>query len=88
MNKKDIKNYKILDNNDELIIDSLLKYHLYRNCEELTKDIEAVYATSYFNNMWKYRDINGFEHLFDSNNVELTKDIKTMFCHAYNNGYW
>jgi hypothetical protein len=88
MNNIDIELYKVLDNGDELIIDKKLKHHLFRNCEELTKDITAISVTSYPNNWWKYRDTNNFEHLFNSDNIEVTTGIKTMNCHVYSNGYW
>lgn len=88
MDTKNIKTYKVLENHDELIIDNNYRYHLYRNCEELTKYKEAIFATSYHNNYWKYRDISGFEHLFNENNEEITKNIKTMVVECYSNGYW
>lgn len=88
MYSKNIEVYKLLEHGDELIIDRYLKHHLYRNCEELTKGLAAVSAMSYPNGWWKYRDVNGFEHLFNADNVEVTVGIKTMNCHVYNNGYW
>jgi hypothetical protein len=88
MNKENIELYKVLDNGDELIIDKNLKHHLYRNCEELTKDKVAISVTSYPNNWWKFRDGNNFEHLFNDKNIEVTLGIKTMNCHVYNSGYW
>lgn len=88
MDKNNIKTYKVLENYDELIVDNNYRYHLYRNCEELTANIEAIFATSYHNNWWKYRDKSGFEHLFNDNNIEVTRNIKTMMCNSCNNGYW
>lgn len=88
MKKEDIQTYKVLENYDELIIDKNFRHHLFRNCIELTKDVEALFAMSYANNWWKYRDAAGFEHLFDENNNELTKDIKTMVVECHNNRYW
>lgn len=88
MNKNDIKSYRVLENNDELIIDKNYRYHLFRNCEELTKGKEAIFATSYHNDFWKYRDISGFEHMFNANDEEITKGVKTMVVECYNNGYW
>ena len=83
-----MKSYKLLENYDELYIDDKHRHHLYRNCEELTKGIEAIYATSYKNDWWKYRDVYGFEHLIDNNGIEKTKDIKTMLVECYKNNYW
>lgn len=88
MHNKNIELYKVLDNGDELVIDKNLRHHLYRNCEELTKGVEAISVTSYHNGWWKYRDVNNFEHLFNDNNAEVTIGIKTMNCHAYNNSIW
>ena len=88
MNTENIEAYKLLDNGDELVIDKNLKHHLYRNCEELTKNVIAISAMSYPNEWWKYRDGNNFEHLFNAKGVEMTAGIKTMNCHVYTNGYW
>ncbi len=86
MNK--IQEYKLLPNNDELIIDSNLRYHLFRNCDELTAGKEAIFVNSYQNDWWKYRDISGFEHLYNERNEELTNNIKTMYVECYINNYW
>lgn len=88
MNETKIIRYKLLENHDELLVDDNFRYHLYRNCEELTSNIEAIFATSYHNNWWKYRDKSGFEHLINDKNIEVTKNIKTMMCNSCNNGYW
>lgn len=88
MKSEDIKSYKVLENHDELIVDKNFRYHLYRNCEELTKNVQALKATSYSNDWWKYRDTTGFEHLFNAEGIELTKDIKTMVVECYKNNIW
>ena len=88
MKKENVETYKLLENHDELIIDKNFRYHLYRNCEELTVGKEALFATSYINNYWKFRDRQGFEHLYNDNNEELTIGIKTMVIECYKNGYW
>lgn len=80
--------YKILPNHDELVRDKNYRYHLFRDCEELTSNKEALFATSYSNNYWKYRDVNGFEHLYNSRGKELTDGIKTMIVNCYSNSYW
>ena len=53
MNKENVEAYKVLDNGDELIIDKNLRHHLFRNCEELTKDVKAISVISYANGWWK-----------------------------------
>lgn len=87
-NEKNKVTAKVLGNGDELVIDTNFRYHLFRNEEELTKNVQALKAESYANNYWKYRDLNNFEHLFDTNGTELTADIKTMWVEAYKCNYW
>lgn len=88
MKTEEVEKYKLLENHDELIVDKNYRYHLFRNCEELTKDKEALFATSYINNWWKYRDKSGFEHLFNADGAEMTAGIKTMVVECYKNCYW
>lgn len=83
-----VAEHKILPNYDELIIDDKNHYHLYRNCEELTAGVVALYATSYPNNFWKYRDCDNFEHLFTPDGVELTAETKTAWVESFICGHW
>lgn len=80
--------HNILPNHDELIIDKNQHFHLYRNCDELTEGVVALYATSYPNDYWKYRDSNNLEHLFTADGVELTAEIKTAWVEVFMCGHW
>ena len=53
--KTKIVSYKFMPNGDELIMDENMRYHLFRNCEELTHNVSAIKAESFANDYWKYR---------------------------------